>query len=195
MRLVAGVDAVGEGPLAGPIVAAAVILPADFNLPVRDSKKVSEKKREVLTPQIEELAVAYAYGWVNAAEIDRMGKYRAALKAMELAVENLPKQPDDVWVDGVARLPSIPSTAIVGGDDLHPCISAASIIAKVSRDTYMRFLAQKAPEYKWERNKGYGTQDHLEAIAKFGLHPQHRLSFAPCKKYVRLNSESTSYCV
>lgn len=185
MCLIAGVDAVGEGPLAGPIVAAAVILPADFDVPVRDSKKVSEKKREKFTPLIEEGAVAYAYGWVDAAKVDEIGKYHAALLAMELAVRRLPIQPTEVLVDGCIKLPNILCQAIVGGDDLIKEISAASIIAKVARDGYMRFLHEKSPQYNWGRNKGYGTAEHLAAIAKYGLHPQHRRSFSPCRNFAK----------
>jgi ribonuclease HII len=185
MRLIAGVDAVGEGPLAGPIVAAAVILPENFDIPVRDSKKVSEKKREKFTPLIEECAVAYAYGWVDAAKVDEIGKYRAALLSMELAVEHLSSTPDEVLIDGSFELPNIPSRAIIGGDDLIKEISAASIIAKVARDSYMRFLHEKSPQYNWGRNKGYGTAEHMAAIAQHGLHPQHRRSFAPCKNFAK----------
>lgn len=182
---IAGVDAVGEGPLAGPIVAAAVILPKNFDIPVRDSKKVGEKKREKLAPLIEERAVAYAYGWVDAAKVDEIGKYHAALLAMELAVERLSIQPTEVLVDGCVKLPNIPCRAIIGGDDLIKEISAASIIAKVARDGYMRFLHEKSPQYNWERNKGYGTAEHINAIAQHGLHPQHRRSFAPCRNFAK----------
>lgn len=185
MRLIAGVDAVGEGPLAGPIVAAAVILPEVFDVAVRDSKKLSEKKREKFTPLIEEGAISYAYGWVNASKVDEIGKYRAALLAMELAVERLSTEPDEILVDGAVELPNIPSRAIVGGDDLIKAISAASIIAKVARDGYMRFLHERSPQYNWLKNKGYGTAEHLGAIARYGLHPQHRRSFAPCRNIAK----------
>ncbi|MFT5572149.1 MAG: ribonuclease HII [Cryomorphaceae bacterium] len=181
--LVAGVDEVGRGPLAGPVITAAVILPAEFNLPgLNDSKKITAKRREVLSIAIKEQALAWAFGEANLAEIDDLNILHATMLAMQRAVAGLCLRPDKVMVDG-NRCPDfgIPAQALVGGDGLHSAISAASIIAKVERDCLMKRYAKQYPNYGFERNSGYPTQQHREALIKYGVTPIHRRSFAPVK--------------
>ena len=182
--LIAGVDEVGRGPLAGPVVTAAVILPRDYSLPgLTDSKKLSEKKRDELASAIKHCAICWAIGEASVVEIDSLNILHATMLAMQRAVKDLAIQPDEVLVDG-NRAPdfTMPSKAIVGGDGIEPCISAASIIAKVDRDTRMKAYAQKYPHYGFERNSGYPTKEHREALIEFGITPIHRRSFAPVKK-------------
>lgn len=181
---IAGVDEVGRGPLAGPVVAAAVIL--DPKQPIEglnDSKKITEKQRDRLDIEIKELALCWALGRAEVAEIDGLNILQASLLAMQRAVEALSIVPDQVEVDG-NRPPilAMPVTAIIGGDGLIPAISAASIIAKVARDAEMVALAQLFPQYGFERHKGYGTKAHLAALAEHGPTPHHRHSFAPVRK-------------
>ena len=180
---IAGVDEVGRGPLAGPVVTAAVILPEHFDLPgLSDSKKISAKRRENLAPAIKEQAICWALGEASIQEIDQMNILHATMLAMQRAVAALTISPDRVLVDG-NRSPDfgIPSRAIVGGDGLEACISAASIIAKVARDHLMQDLAAQYPQYGFERNSGYPTQQHRDALREFGVTPVHRRSFAPVK--------------
>jgi ribonuclease HII len=181
MKLVAGVDEVGRGPLAGPVVTAAVILPQDYDLPgLTDSKKLTAKRREVLSEAIKQQALCFAFGQANLAEIDELNILHATMLAMQRAVAGLSIEPTRVLVDG-NRSPDfgIASEAIVGGDGLQPCISAASIIAKVARDQLMSEYALQYPQYGWQNNSGYGTKQHLEALQRFGVSPHHRRSFAP----------------
>lgn len=178
---IAGVDEVGRGPLAGAVVAAAVILdPAQLIEGLADSKKLSEKKREALFVQIQEKALAVGVGRAEAKEIDELNILQASLVAMVRAVENLPLQPTHVLVDGnqVIQVP-YPCEAIVGGDHLIQEISAASIIAKVLRDREMKLLAQEYPGYGFEKHKGYPTAQHLQALNELGITPLHRKSFKP----------------
>lgn len=177
----AGVDEVGRGPLIGPVVAAAVILPADCSLILCDSKKLSEKKRIVLAEEIKKQAIAYAYGQAVAAEIDEINIHHATLLAMSRAIHALPIKPSEVLVDGRFCPPDIPydATAIVKGDGLVNCISAASILAKVHRDNWMIEYDKKVPQYGFASHKGYPTKAHLEAIQNHGLLPEHRRSFKP----------------
>lgn len=178
-RLVCGVDEAGRGPLAGPVYAAAVILPDgldDFG--INDSKKLSEKKREQLFDLICEKAVAYGIGSASEKEIDEINILNAAFLAMKRAVEAMGVVPDLVLVDGNRK----PGTGyeeitIVKGDAKSISIAAASILAKVSRDRYMKELAQKYPEYKFEQHKGYPTKLHYEMIEQYGILPDHRRSF------------------
>lgn len=182
--IVAGVDEVGRGPLAGPVITAAVILPQGYDLPgLTDSKKLSAKKREALASQIKEQAVAWALGEASVDEIDEINILHATMLAMQRAVRELSTAPDRVLVDG-NRAPDfgIPAKAIVGGDGLEPAISAASIIAKVTRDQLMRDYAQLYPSYGFERNSGYPTKQHREALLEHGVTPIHRRSFAPVRK-------------
>lgn len=182
--LLAGVDEVGRGPLAGPVVTAAVILPPDYDLPgLTDSKRLSAARREALATLITEQALAYSYGQASREEIDQLNILHATMLAMRRAVASLQPQPTLVQVDG-NRLPELPMAgeAIIGGDGLVPEISAASILAKVARDHTMATLARKYPEYRWDSNSGYPTKQHLAALNEFGVTPHHRRSFAPVAK-------------
>jgi ribonuclease HII len=188
--LVAGVDEAGRGPLAGPVFAAAVILPADFHHPwLNDSKKISEKKRLILRDFIIENALDWAIAMVDNQEIDRINILQAAIKAMHLALEKLKYQPDFIIVDGNKFKPfrNIPFKTVVHGDATYAQIAAASILAKVFRDEYMQNLAKEYPYYGWEKNKGYGTAQHRKAIEKYGLSPFHRKSF--CQKFFQRKIE------
>ena len=176
---VCGIDEAGRGPLAGPVCAAAVILPPDCDIPgLNDSKKLSEKKREALFPVIQEKALAFGIGWATAEEIDRVNILQATFLAMARAVEALPTPADYALVDG-NRMPPlpIPGETIVKGDATSASIAAASILAKVSRDRLLRQLDEEHPEYGFAKHKGYGTKAHYEAIRKYGLLPEHRRSF------------------
>ncbi len=174
--MVAGVDEVGRGPLAGPVIAAAVIL--DPSRPItglRDSKKLSAARRAELAEIIESQALAVGIGRAEVAEIDLLNILRASLLAMERAVANLALQPDVVYVDGnITPTLAMPAVAIVGGDDRVASISAASIVAKVIRDREMDRAAAHHPNYGFERHKGYATAAHLEALERFGPSPLHR---------------------
>ena len=179
--LIAGVDEVGRGPLAGPVVAAAVILdPARPFAGLADSKKLSPARRERLALDIRANALAWALGRAEVAEIDRLNIFQASLLAMRRAVEALPMTPDRVLVDGKHCPPlACPCTAIVKGDATVPAISAASILAKVARDAELRELHDRYPRYDFARHKGYPTAVHREALRRYGPCPEHRRSFAP----------------
>ncbi len=184
---VAGVDEAGRGPLAGPVVAAAVIL--DPSRPIDgldDSKKLSEAQREELYDAIIERALAWSVVEIAPAEIDRLNILQATLLGMQRAVEALDPAPDLALVDG-NRAPDLPCPlrTLVGGDALEPAISAASILAKVTRDRFMRTLNERFPGYGFDRHKGYPTADHLEALARLGPCEQHRRSFAPVRKLLQ----------
>lgn len=186
--LLAGVDEAGRGPLAGPVVASAVVL--DPLAPVHglaDSKKLSEKRRDVLAVQIKQHALAWSVAWVEPAEIDEINILAATMLAMRRAIGSLSLTPDRVLVDG-NRLPNlcfdektIEGEAIIGGDDTIPAISAASIIAKTTRDQMMVELDKIYPHYEFARHKGYGTQIHRERLLEFGPCCEHRQSFAPVR--------------
>ena len=183
----AGVDEAGRGPLAGPVVAAAVIL--DPENPIQgldDSKKLSEKRREKLEQEIMQKALAWALGRAEASEIDRINILQASLLAMQRAVEALEISPVHALVDG-NRSPQLTCTvdAIVKGDSLHACISAASILAKQSRDREMKELDQKYPEYGFAIHKGYPTRAHIESLERHGVCAIHRLTFAPVRKILQ----------
>jgi len=178
---VAGVDEVGRGPLAGPVVAAAVILDAD-NIPngLRDSKKLTAKRREALFAEITAHS-GFCIASCSVEEIDRINILQASLLAMKRALAGLPVQPDHALIDG-NRCPvglACSAKAIVKGDDRSFSIAAASIIAKVSRDRLMAKLACEFPGYGWETNMGYGTKQHLEGLKHLGVTPHHRVSFKP----------------
>ncbi len=190
--LLAGVDEVGRGPLAGDVVAAAVILNPQNPVPgLRDSKAISEKKREKLFPLIMQQATAVATGRASVAEIDELNILHASLLAMRRAVESLPIQPEFVLVDG-NRLPrwAYPAKAIVKGDVLVDCISAASIIAKVTRDREMLALSEQLPQYDFASHKGYPTRSHLDALARHGPSAYHRRSFGPVKRLLESREAS-----
>lgn len=177
--MIVGVDEAGRGPLAGPVVAAAVILCPDGIPGLDDSKKLSAKRRAELEALIK-AHCRWAIGEASVDEIDRINILQATMLAMTRAVEALGVEPLEVLVDG-NRLPRwrYAARAIIGGDALHPCISAASIIAKEHRDRFMIRMAQNFPGFGWERNMGYGTAQHLAALRQYGPTPLHRTSFAP----------------
>ncbi|HYW05816.1 MAG TPA: ribonuclease HII [Longimicrobium sp.] len=182
MRFVAGVDEVGRGPLAGPVVAAAVIFPEGCWIAgVDDSKRLTAEQRVKILGRITESCVAYGVGAASAGEIDRLNIRRATALAMSRAIARLPVPADYLLVDGlpVPELGLDAHTAIVRGDGCVHCIGAASILAKVTRDRLMERLARRYPAYGWERNKGYGTAEHLDALARFGPTRHHRHTFAP----------------
>ena len=180
---VAGVDEVGRGPLAGPVVAAAVILPAETWIDgVDDSKRLNPDRRLDLYEKIVRTAIVWGVGAASPREIDRINIRRATALAMQRAIARLGGV-DHLLVDGlmVPELGAETHTAIVGGDGCVHCISAASIVAKVTRDRLMVRLAGRYPEYGWERNMGYGTPEHLEVLDRLGPTPHHRRSFQPCQ--------------
>ena len=180
---VCGCDEAGAGPLAGPVYAAAVILPFGVELPgLNDSKKLTEKKREALFPVIREQAVAWAVARVEAAEIDETDILSARMKAMQLAIDRLTPAPDFALLDGNrdhgrSAAVTAPHRMIVKGDSLSASIAAASILAKVSRDRYMKEIAAQYPQYEFDRHKGYGTKRHYELLRQYGPSPIHRRTF------------------
>lgn len=176
---VCGVDEAGRGPLAGPVCAAAVILPRDLIIEgVNDSKKLSEKKRELLFDIIKGQAKAYGIGWASVEEIEKINILNATMLAMKRAVESLNIKADFAYIDG-NRKPDldIPCETIIKGDAKSTSVAAASILAKVSRDRLMLEYAKQYPEYGFDKHKGYGTKVHNEAILKHGACPIHRMSF------------------
>ncbi|PLX99988.1 MAG: ribonuclease HII [Desulfuromonas sp.] len=186
VRLVAGIDEAGRGPLAGPVVAAAVILPASFDLPgLTDSKKLSEKKREQLFPLIRAQAHAYGIGVASVAEIDRINILQATLLAMQRAVARLGLEPDHLLIDGITPLPlDCSQQTLKQGDSRSLSIAAASVLAKVARDRIMLSYARQLPGYGLEKHKGYGTRDHREAIARLGPSSLHRKTFAGVREHL-----------
>jgi ribonuclease HII len=183
---IAGVDEVGRGPLAGPVVAAAVILPKDgIGEKLFDSKKISSKKREHLYEKILKKAQGVGIGIIGQEEIDRFNILQATLKAMALAIENLPTPPDFILIDGLQGISlPIPQKPIRKGDQLCDSIAAASIIAKVTRDRMMLECHQEYPQYNFAKHKGYGTKEHRKAIEKFGVCGLHRKTFRGVKEYL-----------
>ena len=195
-RIEAGCDEAGRGPLAGPVFAAAVILPTDFHHPLlNDSKKMTEKAREQLRPIIEREAVSWAVAEVSAEDIDSINILNASICGMWRAVMSLEVKPEHLLIDGnrfkpyrmtgdsritedvYSQYKDIGHTCIIKGDGKFASIAAASVLAKTHRDEYMRKLAQKYPEYGWERNMGYPTKEHIDAVMKYGYTPHHRKSF------------------
>ncbi|MTI09234.1 ribonuclease HII [Curvivirga aplysinae] len=183
-QLVAGVDEVGRGPWAGPVVTCAVIIdqetfPKELFDQLDDSKKLSEKKREALYVQLQE-HVIFAYGEASVDEIDELNILQATFLAMRRAVQGLSQQPDAVLVDGNKDpILGLPTQTVVKGDGKSLSISAASILAKVKRDHLMKSLAEDYPHYAWEKNAGYGTKAHQNGLAENGVTPHHRKSFKP----------------
>lgn len=180
MHIEAGCDEAGRGCLAGPVFAAAVILPKDFRLPgLNDSKQLSRKVREELRGIIETESIAWSVEMVSPAGIDKVNILWASVQAMHLAVAKLQVSPTFLLIDGnrFRNYPGIPHQCIVKGDAKFMSIAAASVLAKTYRDAFMEELSLKYPDYGWERNKGYPTEEHREAIMKFGETPEHRKSF------------------
>ncbi|ADZ90433.1 ribonuclease HII [Marinomonas mediterranea] len=184
-HLVAGVDEAGRGPLAGDVVAAAVILDPDLTIDgLNDSKKLSEKKRERLYSQIIEKALSFSIARASVAEIDELNILHASMLAMTRAVNSLPVPAEHALIDG-NRIPldlKCPAEAVVKGDARHQAIAAASILAKVTRDREIVLMAEKYPEYAFEKHKGYPTAVHLDAIKQHGVCEIHRTSFGPVKR-------------
>ena len=180
LSLEAGTDEAGRGCLAGPVTAAAVILPKKNNLPLlNDSKKLTEKQRYALRPEIEKQALAYAVAHVYQEEIDEINILNASIKAMHLALKQLSLIPKFIVVDGnrFKQFEDIPHACVVKGDGKYQNIAAASVLAKTYRDDYMKKLDTEFPRYNWNKNKGYPTKKHREAIATFGITVHHRISF------------------
>ena len=179
VKLICGVDEAGRGPLAGPVCAAAVILPPHIELPgLNDSKKLTDKRRRELYPMIKEAAVAYAIGFASHEEIDEINILQATYLAMERAIAQLRVSPDLLLIDGNrAKDFGIPAQTVVKGDSLSASIAAASVLAKVTRDDLMLEAAKEYPQYGFEVHKGYGTKAHYEALTGFGISPIHRRTF------------------
>jgi ribonuclease HII len=189
INLIAGVDEVGRGPLVGPVVAAAVILPKGFfNDKINDSKKLSEKKREELYSLIMENALSVGVGIVDNHRIDEINIYEATKEAMIEAINKLSIKPEHILIDAMKLDLNIPSTSIIKGDAKSESIAAASIIAKVTRDRMLIELDQKYPMYNYKKNKGYPTKEHLEAIKKYGVTDLYRKSYGPVKDYIDKNN-------
>lgn len=187
-QLVAGVDEVGRGPLVGNVVAAAVILdPANPIDGLTDSKKLSEKKREMLFPLIQERALAWSIAWATPAEIDELNILHATMLAMKRAVDQLSVKPEYALIDGNRCPPGLPcpSEPVVKGDQKEPAISAASILAKVYRDREMAELDLRYPDYGFAKHKGYPTALHMEQLKRLGPLPEHRRSFKPVAELVK----------
>ncbi len=188
---VAGLDEVGRGCLAGPVVAAAVILSPDIHLPgVRDSKVLSSKQREALNKMIREKALAVSVAQVESAEIDRINILRASLKAMALAVDNLDLRPRALLIDGNQPIPhTLPQKTLVKGDQRSLSVAAASIVAKVFRDSLMEEMHRNYPNYNFAGNKGYATSEHRKAIKLYGCCPIHRRTFKGVREYTTISQE------
>ena len=183
INFIAGIDEVGRGPL---VVTAAVILPKNFyDERINDSKKLTEKKRELLYDVIMENAISVGIGISSEDVIDEINILNATKRAMLEAVNNLSVKPEHLLIDAVKLNTSIPQTSIIKGDAKSESIAAASIIAKVTRDRMMVELDKIHPEYDFKHNKGYGTKKHIEAIRKYGIIKEHRKTFAPCDEYVK----------
>lgn len=179
-RKIAGVDEAGRGPLAGPVVAAACLFPPGVAVEgVDDSKKLSPKRRDELYGKLKSTGISIGVGVVDAAEIDRINIFQATIKAMQLAVDELSEPPDYLLVDGLQLpYPSIPVEKVIRGDQLCHAIAAASIVAKEVRDRMMEGYDSQYPEYGFAKHKGYGTEFHREALARYGPCPIHRQSFS-----------------
>lgn len=189
ITLIGGVDEVGRGPLVGPVVAACCILPEDFNLDgLTDSKKLSEKKRDFFYEEIKKQAISYGIGIVSEKRIDEINIYEATKEAMIMAINNCSVVPEHVLTDAMKLDISIPVTPIIKGDLKSITISAASVLAKVTRDRMMYELDKKYPMYDFKNNVGYPTKKHLEAIEKYGIIDEHRRSYGPVADYIKNNN-------
>ena len=189
MKIIAGVDEVGRGSLIGPVYAAAVILNKSVNSKIlKDSKTLTKKKREILFNYIKKNSI-WATGKASVKEIDKINILQASLLAMKRAIKKLKKKPSEVFIDGkkIPNLKNYNLRAIVKGDQKIPSISAASIIAKVTRDNFIKILAKKNKGYHWDQNFRYGTKQHLKAIKKLGVNKHHRKTFSPISKLTKHN--------
>lgn len=186
ITLIAGVDEAGRGPLVGPVVAAAVILPKNYHLEgLNDSKQLSEKKREEFFKVLKEEAISIGVGIVSAKEIDEINILEASRKAMYIALNNLDVKPEYILSDAMSLNDiDIPSKPIIHGDALSLSIAAASVIAKVTRDHMMVELDKKYPEYNLKKHKGYPTKEHLELIKKYGINEEYRKTYKPVRKII-----------
>lgn len=190
VTLIAGVDEVGRGPLIGPVVACACILPVNFyHKDIKDSKKLSEKKREEMYKIIKENAISIGLGIVSEKVIDEVNIYEATKIAMKEAIKNLNITPEHVLIDAMKLELNIPSTSIIKGDDKSESIAAASIIAKVTRDHMLDEMDKEYPMYDLKNNKGYGTKKHLEALQTYGPCKYHRVTYSPVRN--ALNEKNT----
>jgi ribonuclease HII len=186
LKYIAGVDEAGRGPLAGPVVAAAVILKKDAKLKyVNDSKQLTEKQRDLALIEIKENALAIGIGISSVDEIDRINIYRAAREAMLSAIYQLKIRPDFLLIDAMPMEIDIPLKSMIKGDTLSVSIAAASIVAKTTRDAYMIEMDKVFPQYNFKQHKGYGTKEHLEAIKTYGITPIHRKTFKPIKDMLK----------
>lgn len=186
ISLIAGVDEVGRGPLVGPVVAAAVILPVNYSLEgLTDSKKLSEKKRNEFYARIKKEAIAIGIGEISAKKIDEVNIYEASKLAMLEAIKNLKIKPEHVLIDAMPLNLEVPSTSIIHGDALSLSIAAASVIAKVTRDKMMYELHRKHPEYHFDKHKGYPTKLHLECLAKYGPLENYRFTYKPVHDLIK----------
>ena len=189
ITLIGGVDEVGRGPLVGPVVAACCVLPVDFNLDgLTDSKKLSETKREYFFEEIKKQAITYGIGIVDEKRIDEINIYQATKEAMIEAINQCNPKPEHVLTDAMKLDIDIPVTPIIKGDLKSITISAASVLAKVTRDRMLYELDKKYPMYDFKNNVGYPTKTHLEAIEKYGIIPEHRRSYGPVKDYLDKNN-------
>ena len=187
-KLIGGVDEVGRGPLVGPVVAACVVLPDNFNLDgLTDSKKLSEKKRDFFFEEIKKQAISYGIGIVDEKRIDEINIYEATREAMIMAINNCSILPDYVLTDAMKLDIDIPVKPLIKGDLRSITISAASVLAKVTRDRMLYELDEKYPMYDFKNNVGYLTKKHLDAINEYGIIPEHRKSYGPVKEYLEKN--------
>lgn len=189
-KIEAGCDEAGRGCIAGPVCAAAVILPIDFHHPLlNDSKKMSEKDREILRPIIENEAIAFGVAFVDHKEIDKINILKASFKAMYLALDKLKTKPNSLLIDGnrFVEYNDIEHHCIIKGDGKYASIAAASVLAKTYRDEFMLKLNKKFPQYKWSSNKGYPTIAHRNAVKEFGLTPYHRKTFACLPRQIEMD--------
>ena len=190
ITLIAGIDEVGRGPLCGPVVACACIMPVNYQLEgLNDSKKISEKKREKLYDILIKDAIAYGIGEVSPKRIDEINILEASKEAMRLAVNNLSIKPEHLLIDAVSINTSIPETPIIKGDAKSMNIAAASIIAKVTRDRMMIELDKEYPEYGYKKHKGYPTKAHIDAVKKYGVKDFYRFTFSPISDLIKKASK------
>lgn len=188
INLIAGVDEVGRGPLIGPVVACACILPKGFyHKDIKDSKKLSEKKRNEMYEIIKENAISIGIGVVSESVIDEVNIYEATKIAMKKAIDNLNVKPEHILIDAMKLDIDIPSTSIIKGDAKSESIASASIVAKVTRDAMLDLMDTEYPMYDLKHNKGYGTKKHMEALKKYGACKYHRKSFSPVKSVLSEN--------